>query len=117
MNPRQLLEPPGDPDVLTRRTRRQGALPGDPLRARAAAPAPPSLAAVELRDQLQPPAAARVDMRGELGDLVFETLGRHFLNARPLSPRPLILLGHRYEHTFDDRNPLGRIAIGCGRKW
>src|SRR5215211_3655429 len=107
MNPRQLLEPPGDPDVLTRRTRRQSALPGDPLRARAAAPAAPRLAAIELRDQLQPAAAARVDVRGEFGDLVLEALGRQVLDARPLLQRPLIL-GRCYEHTFDDRNTLGR---------
>ena len=56
---RELTERPRDAHMLARRARRQRAAPGHPLAGRATAGPAPTLAAVELGDQLQPAGADR----------------------------------------------------------
>jgi hypothetical protein len=69
--PRQRAERARDADVLTRGARLESHAPGQPRRARTEAIAP-AAAGVEFADQLEQPRGGRVEMRGELGDLVAE---------------------------------------------
>src|SRR5256885_6268898 len=80
---RHPCEPARDPYVLAAHPGRKPAPQRQPVRARLAAPRLPPLAPIELPDQEQPAACRRVDVRGQLADLLLQLLQRH--RARVLS--------------------------------
>jgi hypothetical protein len=103
--PRQRAERARDADVLTRGARLESHAPGQPRRARTEAIAP-AAAGVEFADQLEQPRGGRVEMRGELGDLVAEALeldapgmGRDEVRAIDVHRR--ISLRRLYTRIFD----------------
>lgn len=69
---RQLLQAVRHAHVLARGARAQSALPGEPLRSRAAIPLDPQPLTVELSHQLQPAAHACVQVRGQGDQLLLE---------------------------------------------
>ncbi len=76
----QGLEAAGDPHLVTGGAQADATLPIQPVGAGDDPPLEPALAAVELGDEAQQAVIGRVDVGGELGDLVFQGIqraGRH----------------------------------------
>ena len=71
--PRKRTQRVGNADPLARRAGREADSPGEPLRAGPKAPVPPS-PLIELADQREQPRGGRVEMGGQLGDLVAESV-------------------------------------------
>jgi hypothetical protein len=71
--PRQRPQCPRDADVLASGTGLEPDAPGQPRRTRAEAIAP-AAAGVELANEIEQPRGRRIQMRGELGDLVAKAL-------------------------------------------
>lgn len=72
MDERELRQPPGDTNVLAGRPGGEPAPPGQPLRARTVTGLRPAASAVELPDQLQPPARPCIQVRREHRQLRLE---------------------------------------------